>query len=65
MEKTRAALLVVLPFSDAEREFLACILDHGQIEPSLLTGDPELSDRILHHPGLFWKAQNVREFKGV
>jgi hypothetical protein len=25
----------------------------------------EFLDRILHHPALLWKAQNVREFKGI
>jgi len=64
VEETRAALNAVLPYSDAEREFLDRILDRARIEPSLLTNDPELADRILHHPALLWKAQNVREFRG-
>jgi len=65
VEQTRALLNVVLPFNDSEREFLDRILDHGKIEPSLLTEAPELAGRILRHPGLLWKAQNVREFKGI
>ena len=63
LDEIHIALSIVLPFTGAEKEFLDRILDHGQIEPSLLTDDPELSDRILQHPGLLWKAQNVREFK--
>lgn len=59
----RQSLSAVLPLSDREREFLDRILDHGQIEGSLLTSDPALLDRIRRHPGLEWKAQNVREYK--
>ena len=65
VEETRAALTVVLPFAAKEREFLDRTLDHGHMEPLLLTDDPELADRIVHHPGLLWKAQNVREFRGI
>ncbi len=54
VEETRAALGVVLPFSNAEREFLDLILDYGRIEPSLLTNDLALGDRIQNHPGLLW-----------
>lgn len=50
VEETRTFLDAVLPFNDAEREFLDRILDRGEIEPNLLTADPELSDRIRHHP---------------
>ena len=65
VEETRASFSVLLPLNDSEREFLDRLLDHGQIEPSLLTDDTDLALRILHHPGLLWKAQNVREFRGV
>jgi len=65
VQETRAALAAVLPNSDNEREFLDRLLDQGEIEPSLLTSDPAIAERILHHPGLLWKAQNVREFKGI
>jgi hypothetical protein len=53
-----------LPFSASEREFLYRILDTGEIIPSLLTADEEMSRRILSHPGLQWKALSVRELKG-
>jgi hypothetical protein len=46
------------------REFLDKLMDHGEIDPSLLTDDPELADRINVHPGLLWKATNVRSFRG-
>jgi len=64
VQETRAALAVVLPFTDAEREFLDRILDHGEIKPDVLTADPDMAGRIMSHPMLQWKAQNVRQHKG-
>ena len=40
------------------------LLDHGEIDPTLLTDDRELVERIKTHPGLLWKAANVKSFKG-
>jgi len=64
VEECRERLEVVLPFNGAEREFLDRLLDHGEIEPSLLTEDEELAGRIRNHPGLKWKALNVKKFRG-
>ncbi len=64
VEECRDALGIVLPLQDHEREFLDRLLDHGQIKPSILTKDAELIKRIQRHPGLEWKALNVRQFKG-
>lgn len=60
----RQGLSVVLPLSAVELEFLNRILDHGEIQPELLTTDAALAARIRTHPLLLWKAQNVRKFKG-
>ncbi len=60
----RSRLEVVLPMAANEIEFLDAILDHGRIEPQLLTNDPEMTARITSHPLLLWKAHNVREHKG-
>ena len=60
VDECRAALSALLPFSDGERAFLDRLLDHGEIDPTLLTGDPELQERIEAQPLLAWKAQNVR-----
>lgn len=61
----RQALDIVLPLNAEEKEFLDRILDHGQIEPQLLTSDAEMVDRIRSHPLLQWKAVNVRQHKGT
>ncbi len=59
----REGLAALLPLNGAEQEFLGRLLDHGEVEPALLTSDSELADHIRRHPGLEWKAQNVRQFK--
>lgn len=64
VEETRNALELLLPFTRSEKEFLDRLLDYGEIKPALLTDDEEIAARIEHHPGLEWKALNVREFKG-
>jgi len=65
VEECREKLACVLPLTDAEMEFLNRLLDHGEIEPSLLTQDEDLAERIRHHPMLQWKALNVRKHKGL
>lgn len=64
VEETRTALESLLPLTESEKEFLDRLLEYGEIEPVLLTVDEGLAARIKHHPGLEWKALNVREFKG-
>ena len=64
IEECRGSLGTLLPFTDAECRFLDHLLDHGEIEPWLLTDDKELAKRILDQPGLKWKALNVRRFRG-
>lgn len=64
VSECRDGVTSLLPFTEAEREFLDRLLDYGEVEPTLLTGDAELAERIRRHPGLAWKAHNVRQFKG-
>lgn len=65
VEECRTALSALLPFTDAERDFLDLLLDAGEIRPDLLTNDVELQNRIHTHPLLTWKAWNVRKFRGL
>jgi hypothetical protein len=44
-------------------EFLDRLLDEAEIQPSLLTSDQGLQERINRHPLLEWKALNVRQYK--
>ncbi len=64
VDECRDALDVVLPVSDAEREFLDRLLDYGEIVPSILTTDEAWAERIKQHPLLEWKASNVRKHMG-
>jgi hypothetical protein len=63
VRECREKLKIVLPLKDHELEFLNRINDYGEIEPSLLTSDEETADIITSHPGLLWKAVNVRKYK--
>ncbi len=65
VEECRKALSVVLPFTDAEREFLDLLLDKGEIDSTILTADTALQQRIQSQPLLEWKALNVRRHKGL
>ncbi len=64
VDECRDGLGVVLPLSDAEREFLDRLLDHGEIVPSVLSADEAWVESIKQLPLLEWKAQNVRQRKG-
>ncbi len=61
----RSMLSAILPFTDKERAFLDLLLDHGCIDPALLTADPILQRRINNQPLLKWKVQNIRKYKGL
>lgn len=63
VKECQQALNAVFPFVDREIEFLNYLLDKGEIDPSLLTSDADLQDRIKQHPLLEWKALNVRQYK--
>ena len=62
-KECREALKEVLPFSKQEMRFLDLLLDDGVIEPTFLTGDDAIIEKVKHHPLLEWKALNVRQKK--
>jgi len=61
----RDLLSTVLPMTPNEIEFLDRLNDEGAIVPELLTTDDALQSIIASHPGLRWKALNVREYHGL
>lgn len=65
VKECRKGLSTVLPFSDAERDFLNLLLDRGEIDSTILTPDKTLQKRIQSQPLLEWKALNVRHHKGL
>ena len=63
LSECRMRLKAVLPLRKNERRFLDRLLDEGDIEPTLLTDDAKLAERIAIHPALTWKALNVKQHK--
>lgn len=59
----RSRMSVLLPFRKNESEFLSRLNEKGEIFPELLTDDGRLREVIRAHPGLHWKALNVREHR--
>jgi len=60
-EECRDLLSGILPLSDDEMGFLDSLNDQGEIVPDRLTNDEDLKMIVSGHPGLQWKALNVRE----
>lgn len=65
VRECREGLSMVLPFNDAERQFLDLLLDRGEIDSTILTADKALQKYIQQQPLLEWKALNVRQYKGL
>ena len=65
VEECRERLSMILPMNDDELEFLRRLNDEGEIAPALLTDDARMQGIIRQHPGLRWKAQNVRQHFGL
>ncbi len=64
VRETRELMSAVLPLAKNEQDFLEQLNGRGEIVPSLLTDDPSMRAIIQGHPGLLWKAQNVRNYVG-
>jgi len=65
VRETRELMAAVLPLAESEREFLDRLNGFGDIAPELLTGESEMQAIIRDHPGLKWKALNVRKRLGL
>jgi len=65
VRECRERLAVLLPLTAEELEFLRRLNDAGEIAPELLTADEGMQRTILEHPGLHWKAFNVRKHRGL
>lgn len=64
VEECRQLLGAVMPLQEKEVEFLNRLNDDGAIVPELITEDEEERRIISIHPGLLWKALNVRRHAG-
>jgi hypothetical protein len=63
--ETRELMAAVLPLAAHELEFLECLNGAGEIAPDLLTAEPAMQAIIREHPGLKWKALNVKKCLGI
>ncbi len=59
------ALGPLLAWSESEARFFDHLLDDGEIVAEALVDDESVQDRIRRQPMLNWKAQHVREHRGV
>ena len=64
VSECRDQLSMLMPLARSEMEFLTLLNEQGEIVPELLTEDMRMQSLIRAHPGLRWKAQNVREHTG-
>lgn len=62
VEECRGFLGMLLPFKPHELEFLERLNGEGEIDPALLTNEAAMQGILRGHPGLLWKAQNVRQY---
>ncbi len=65
VDDCRGHVSAVLPLASEEREFIERLNEKGDIVPELLTRDEVLQATIREHPGLRWKAQNVKQHFGI
>ena len=65
VRETRELMAAVLPLEAHEREFLERLNGAGDIAPELLTAEPALQAIIRDHPGIMWKALNVKRRLGA
>lgn len=65
VRETRGLMAAVLPLETHELEFLERLNGAGDIAPELLTTEPAMQAVIQEHPGLKWKALNVKKRLGT
>ena len=65
VENCRRLLAPFLQWNEAERHFLDLLLDQGVLDPTILTTNIQLQDRIRRQPLLKWKAIHILHYKGL
>ena len=65
IQEAHQLLSILLPLTEQEREFLEQLNGNGEIVPELLTNDPAMQEVIRGHPGVNWKALNIKRRIGV
>lgn len=65
LHPTRELMATVLPLAKHELDFLERLNGAGDIVPEILTDVRSMQAIIRDHPGLKWKALNVKKRLGV
>jgi len=65
IQEAHQLLSILLPLTEQERELLEQLNGNGEIVPELLTNDPAMQEVIRGHPGVNWKALNIKRRIGV
>jgi len=65
VEDCKRLISALVPLAENEMEFIRRLNDAGEIAPELITGDEAMQAVIREHPGLRWKALNVRKHYGL
>jgi hypothetical protein len=53
----------LFPFTEREQAFIDTLYNHAEVNPSLLTDDVDIIERIQKNPGLHWKVLNITKNK--
>lgn len=59
LSKCRAFVNPLFPLAEREAEFIGTLREKGVIDPTLLTDDPILIERIKQDPPLLWRASKA------
>lgn len=60
VEECREALKAILPFNEAEQEFLIKLNEEGILTPQLICTEDAIIERIILHPLLQWKITKIK-----
>ncbi len=63
LETCKKALSKLFPLQENEKEFLDKLYNHGVLEATLITSDPNTIQIIDAHPLLKWKTQLIAKNK--
>lgn len=59
LSKCQAFVEPLLPLTERESQFIGTLREKGIIDPTLLTNDPLLIERIKQDPPLLWRASKA------
>lgn len=61
VKECQSHLSKFFPLTEPECEFIKRLREAGKIDPSLLTADADLQEKISSHPALLWRASKATQ----